>query len=211
MSREMVAKAKRLAYGFHNDQIIEDVVRGVGNSFTVQTVAYLYKAISEEKVTSEIIRRDFPEEIANAVEVLACGGSETYAEYIWKIGKNKLATKVKKAELRKSMGPQSREKAAEKNDHATMLKYNRTYKMLSGKAFITSVNPYGLKAFLKSNGWSEAEEANDRIVLDNKTGIYVRIPLDLESPYYDFEMKRAVKVVCHVMDIPYETVISEVI
>lgn len=68
-----------------------------------KTVAVLHDTVEDTYVTLEGLRKDFPEHIVEAVDAITKRDGETYTEYLGRVSQNKLALKVKKADIRHNL------------------------------------------------------------------------------------------------------------
>ena len=69
-----------------------------------KTVAMLHDLLEDTEITAEDLRKEaFPEEVIEAVLCLTKTDGEDYTEYIERICKNKLAARVKLADLMDNM------------------------------------------------------------------------------------------------------------
>lgn len=99
-------KAKRLAEEIHENQIdkcgeplIEHLFR-VANKleyFEDKIIAMLHHSL--DHLTEDDLRKDFPDFVVEAVKDLTPNKSETYDDYIKRVGLNDLATKIKIVDL----------------------------------------------------------------------------------------------------------------
>ncbi len=204
---KMVEKAKRRAVEAHagqKDKAGEDyftahisvVVRGVNDDPVAEAVAYLHDTVEDTTITMEDIRAEFPIEVANAVDVLTHRKKMSYAEYIWRVHQNPIATKVKLSDLRSNMDLTRLPYPLTQKDLLREAKYLRAYKMLDGRVSVTAVNPYALYDYLLASGWVPKEEKkfgnNTPIILTPLSGtVTITVPLDMSVTNYDTLMRHA--------------------
>lgn len=204
---KMVEKAKRWAVEAHagqKDKAGEDyftahvsvVARGVNDDPVTEAVAYLHDTVEDTTITMEDIRVEFPKEVADAIDVLTRRKGMSYAEYIWRVRQNPIATKVKLSDLRSNMDLTRLPYPLTQKDLLREAKYLRTYKMLDGRVSVTAVNPYALYEYLLTNGWVPKEEkkySNDApVVLTPLSGtVTITIPPNMTAVDYDTMMRHA--------------------
>lgn len=204
---KMVEKAKRWAVEAHAGQKdkagenyftahVSVVARGVNNDPVAEAVAYLHDTVEDTTITMEDIRAEFPKEVADAVDVLTHRKKMSYAEYIWRVHQNQIATKVKLSDLRSNMDLTRLPYPLTQKDLLREAKYLRAYKMLDGRVSVTAVNPYALYDYLLTNGWVPKEEkkfgTNTPIILTPLSGtVTITVPLDMSVADYDTLMRHA--------------------
>lgn len=204
---KMVEKAKRWAVEAHagqKDKAGEDyfiahvsvVAKGVNDDPVAEAVAYLHDTVEDTTITMADVRAEFPKEVADAVNVLTRQKGMSYAEYIWHIRQNPVATKVKLSDLRSNMDLTRLPYPLTQKDLLRETKYLRAYKMLDGRVSVTAVNPYALNYYLLANGWVPKEEKkfgnNTPIILTPLSGaVTITVPLDMSVADYDTLMRHA--------------------
>lgn len=204
---KMVEKAKRWAVEAHagqKDKAGEDyfiahvsvVAKGVDDDPVAEAVAYLHDTVEDTTITMADIRAEFPKEVADAVNVLTRRKGMSYAEYVWHIRQNPVATNVKLSDLRSNMDLTRLPYPLTQKDLLREAKYLRAYKMLDGRVSVTAVNPYALYDYLLTNGWVPKEEkkfgTNTPIILTPLSGtVTITVPLDMSVADYDTLMRHA--------------------
>lgn len=172
------------------------LLRGVNDDPVAEAVAYLHDTVEDTTITMADIRAEFPKEVADAVNVLTRRKGMSYAEYIWHIRQNPVATKVKLSDLRSNMDLTRLPYPLTQKDLLRETKYLRAYKMLDGRVSVTAVNPYALYDYLLTNGWVPKDEKkfrnNTPIILTPLSGtVTITIPLDMSVTNYDTLMRHA--------------------
>lgn len=204
---KMVEKAKRWAVEAHagqKDKAGEDyftahvsvVARGVNDDPVAEAVAYLHDTVEDTTITMEDIQAEFPKEVADAVDVLTRRMGMSYAEYIWRVRQNQIATKVKLSDLRSNMDLTRLPYPPTQKDLLREAKYLRAYKMLDGRISTTAVNPYALYEYLLGNGWVPKEEQkyskDAPVILTPLSGtVTITVLLDMTAVDYDTLMRHA--------------------
>lgn len=107
---ELTKKAMKLCFDCHKDQKDKTGLPYVFHPFYLATqmddeystvVALLHDVVEDCDVTFEdLINMDFPKEVIDALKLLTHENDVDYMEYVKMITTNKLATKVKKADLK---------------------------------------------------------------------------------------------------------------
>lgn len=96
-------------------------------------VAVLHDVIEDSDISIEhLTKLKFPESITNAIALLSKTKNQDYNDYINSIKKNKLATKVKIADLEDNMNL-SRLKSITEKDKQRLVKYKTAYNNLMKK------------------------------------------------------------------------------
>lgn len=204
---KMVEKAKRWAVEAHAGQKdkagenyftahVSVVAKGVNNDPVAEAVAYLHDTVEDTTITMEDIQAEFPKEVADAVDVLTRRKKMSYAEYIWLVRQNPIATKVKLSDLHSNMDLTRLPYPPTQKDLLREAKYLRAYKMLDGRVSVTAVNPYALYDYLLANGWVPKDEkpykSNAPINLTPLSGtVTITVPLDMSVTNYDTLMRHA--------------------
>ena len=204
---KMVEKAKRWAVEAHagqKDKAGEDyfiahvsvVAKGVNDDPVAEAIAYLHDTVEDTTITMADVRAEFPKEVADAVNVLTRRKGMSYAEYIWHIRQNPVATKVKLSDLRSNMDLTRLPYPLTQKDLLRETKYLRAYKMLDGRVSVRAVNPYALYDYLLTNGWVAKDEKkfrnNTPIILTPLSGtVTITIPLDMSVADYDTLVRHA--------------------
>lgn len=204
---KMVEKSKRWAVEAHagqKDKAGEDyftahvsvVARGVNDDPVAETVAYLHDTVEDTTITMEDIQAEFPKEVADAIDLLTRRKGMSYAEYIWRVRQNQIATKVKLSDLRSDMDLTRLPYPLTQKNLLREAKYLRAYKMLDGRISATAVNPYALYDYLLANGWvpkKEKKYSKDApVVLTPLSGtVTITVPLDMTAVDYDALMRHA--------------------
>ena len=70
-----------------------------------KVVALLHDILEDTDVTEELLRRLFPEEIADAVKLLTRYEDESYSTYISRVADHPIARRVKIADLKDNLDP----------------------------------------------------------------------------------------------------------
>ena len=94
-----------------------------------KVLALLHDVVEDTDVTLEDVKKEFGETIASSLDCLTHRGDETYDQYIRRISKNPLATRVKLADLNHNMELTRLLQITEK-DRARFEKYSRAYHTL---------------------------------------------------------------------------------
>lgn len=137
--KDMVKRAQSLAAKVHASQKdkggnpyinhIEGVAAGV-ESVEAKTVAYLHDVLEDTVTTEDDLKKEgFPAEIIEAVKTLTKYKDETYEEFIKRVGKNPLATKVKLSDLANNMDISRIPNPSEK-DYERIEKYRKAAEYL---------------------------------------------------------------------------------
>lgn len=108
-TKEMVDFAQEIAYRYHLGQkdkvgkpyfLHPFMVAYMVETDEEKIVAFLHDVIEDTEYTEEMLREDFPEKIADAVMAMTHKEDEKYDEYIKRVAKNRLARKVKIADMK---------------------------------------------------------------------------------------------------------------
>lgn len=137
--KDMVKRAQSFAAKVHASQRdkggnpyinhIEGVAAGV-ESVEAKTVAYLHDVLEDTATTEDDLKKEgFPAEIIEAVKTLTKDKDETYEEFIKRVGKNPLATKVKLSDLANNMDISRIPNPSEK-DYERIEKYRKAAEYL---------------------------------------------------------------------------------
>ena len=137
--KDMVKRAQSLAAKVHASQKdkggnpymnhIEEVAARM-KSVEAKTVAYLHDVLEDTATTEDDLKKEgFPTEIIEAVKTLTKDEDETYEEFIKRVGKNPLATKVKLSDLANNMDISRIPNPSEK-DHERIEKYRKAAEYL---------------------------------------------------------------------------------
>ena len=95
-----------------------------------KTVAMLHDLLEDTAYTEDDLREEgFPAEIIEAVVCLTKTEGEEYADYVERVCQNKLAARVKLADLKDNMDITRLEKVTDK-DFERLKKYHKAYKYL---------------------------------------------------------------------------------
>lgn len=109
---EMTMKAMRIAYKAHNGQLDKSGVPYIFHPYHLAeqmddeiscTVALLHDTVEDTKVTLDMLEKEFPDTVVTAIKILTRDKSISYLDYVRKIKVNKIATKVKLADLKHNM------------------------------------------------------------------------------------------------------------
>ena len=101
------------------------------NTDQERAVALLHDVIEDSKYTKQdLLQQGIPADVANAVQFLTKETNESYESFIERILNNKLAVKVKKADLMDNMDL-LRIKSIDTKDLERVEKYHEAYKILS--------------------------------------------------------------------------------
>ena len=100
---------------------------------TGKIVALLHDVLEDTGIKESTLRDLFGDEIADTVVVLTHRKDESYEKYIHRIGKNRLATRVKLADLTHNMDT-SRLPVLGPEDEERLEKYRRSYEYLAGRS-----------------------------------------------------------------------------
>ncbi|MAQ74393.1 MAG: GTP pyrophosphokinase [Candidatus Marinimicrobia bacterium] len=99
-----------------------------------RTVAILHDVVESGKMTVDDLRNlGFNNKTCRAVDLLSRRKWESYDHYIKRVKTNKLAIKVKIADLEDNYNIKQNKKKLSKLDKSKINKYNRAYKKLTGK------------------------------------------------------------------------------
>ena len=99
-----------------------------------RTVAILHDVVETGKMTvNDLINLGFSDKICHAVDLLSRRKQERYDHYIKRVQTNKLAIKVKIADLEDNFFQRKKKKKLSKLDKSKIKKYKRAYKYLTGK------------------------------------------------------------------------------
>lgn len=156
----------------------------------------MHDVIEDTEYTAEDLRAMFPSEVVDAVEVLTRKDYEEYAEYIWRVHQNPIATKVKLSDLRNNMDLSRLAKEPTRKDLQREAKYLRAYKMLDGRHSHTAVNPYALRKHLVDTGWRKASRSREIYEAPESIGVsaMIYIPTDMTNDDFDFAMRKALNI-----------------
>lgn len=203
---ELVAGAKEFAQMAHKGQKdkggksyfsshITAVADGVDTPIE-KAVAYLHDVIEDTECMAEDLRAMFPSEVVDAVEVLTRKDFEEYAEYVWRVHQNPIATKVKLSDLRNNMDLSRLAKEPTRKDLQREAKYLRAYKMLDGRHSHTAVNPYALRKHLVDTGWRKASRSREIYEAPESIGVsaMIYIPTDMTNDDFDSAMRKALNI-----------------
>ena len=97
------------------DAHIAEVVKLVPNEPYLKEIAYLHDILEDTDVTEESLRKEFPDEIVDAVVTMTHRKNESYQDYIERIKTNKRAVKVKICDLMQNMDLSRLETVTEKD------------------------------------------------------------------------------------------------
>ena len=93
-------------------------------------VALLHDVVEDSDITIQYLAENgYPDKILTAIKILTKKENQPYFDYILAIKRNRLASKIKKADLKDNMN-KSRLKIITENDMARLKKYKIAYKML---------------------------------------------------------------------------------
>ena len=96
-------------------------------------VALLHDVIEDTKLTLEyLIEEGFPHEIIEAIDAITRKSEEDYFEYIDRVKKNPLATKIKIEDLKHNMDLKRIDEPTEK-DYERVERYKKALEILRGK------------------------------------------------------------------------------
>ncbi|MBQ8513849.1 MAG: HD domain-containing protein [Ruminococcus sp.] len=139
---ELTIRAMNLAYAAHHGQKDRSGVPYIFHPFHLAEqmedayavcAALLHDVLEDTQVTAEELRKEFPSEVTEAVELLTRDKQEDYFAYVQRLGKNPIARAVKLADLRHNMDasriPQPTPETAEWTK-AHQEKYKRAEKIL---------------------------------------------------------------------------------
>lgn len=73
------------------------------NDYALKTIAILHDVLEDTWVTEDILRKLFSEEVCDAIVALTRNEDESYGDFIKRVSKNFLASKVKIADLEDNM------------------------------------------------------------------------------------------------------------
>ena len=94
-----------------------------------EIVGLLHDVLEDTDVTEQDLRKQFPDEIVDAVVTLTHRKGEPYMDYVARVKENKLAKEVKKCDLASNMDS-SRLPELTEEDEKRMLKYAKAYGLL---------------------------------------------------------------------------------
>ena len=128
----MINKALALAIKAHHGQVdkcgkpyIFHLIR-VALSLddpTDKIIALLHDVVEDADVTLDDIENEFGSEIAHVIEKLTHRDSESYFDYIHRVGRNKTAIRVKIADLTDNLDPIREFKGRDNTKYKNALKY----------------------------------------------------------------------------------------
>ena len=99
-----------------------------------RTVAILHDVVETGKMTvNDLNNLGFSNKVCHAVDLLSRKKREKYDDYINRVRTNKLAIKVKIADLEDNFNAKQNKKKLSKLDKSKIKKYKRAYKKLTGK------------------------------------------------------------------------------
>ena len=98
-----------------------------------RTVAILHDVVESGKMTvDDLINQGFSQKVCRAIDLLSRRKKESYNHYINRVKTNKLAIKVKIADLEDNYITRNNKKKLSKLDKSKIKKYKRAYKKLTG-------------------------------------------------------------------------------
>lgn len=140
---ELTVKAMNLAYKSHHGAVDKGGVPYVFHPIhlaeqmeneTAACAALLHDVVEDTDVTIDDLRKDFPDEVVEAVKLLTHDKSEDYFSYLEKIKKNQYALAVKLADITHN-SDQSRmccaDGISQQKREELKEKYARAYKFLT--------------------------------------------------------------------------------
>lgn len=141
LPEDMLEKAEKLAREAHKgqrDKAGQDYighpirVSGQCKSKKAKIAALLHDTIEDTFVTADYLKEcGFDNDVVNAVLALSRGADETYAQFILRASKNKIAREVKIADLEDNMDVRRLEELTDK-DLARIRKYLHAWRFLKG-------------------------------------------------------------------------------
>ena len=138
----MVEAARQLARTAHEGQVdklgapyfghVERVAANFSAEPVVQTVAYLHDVVEDTSYT--LCDLEYPQEVLDAVEAITRQVDETYKEFIDRVSRNEIATRVKIADLKDNLDPERMTRAfSDETIRRSMTRrYLRALETLSG-------------------------------------------------------------------------------
>lgn len=100
-------------------------------------VAWLHDVVEDTTVTLDDLRKDFSDEVVNAVDAITKRDYETYARYIERVAENDIAREVKIADIKHNL--QSLKKGSMKDKYVLALLYFNLYEQYQSlEAFYTT-------------------------------------------------------------------------
>lgn len=141
---EMTKKAMKYMFEYHKEQCDKSGIPYVFHPFTVAfnlenedecVVALLHDIVEDTDVTFEDLEKEgFSSNVINTLKLLTHKDEEDYFEYIEKISKNELATKVKIQDLLHNMQDGRLDQVTEK-DMLRKEKYKKALNILKGEKY----------------------------------------------------------------------------
>ena len=113
----MIGKAEALARARHSGQVdkagkdyfeahirkVADIAERLYGTGSAVVIALLHDLLEDTPTTSDELRREFPDEIVDAVIALTRRKGEEYMDYIVRVKRNRLAASVKVCDLIQNM------------------------------------------------------------------------------------------------------------
>lgn len=105
---ELTCKAMKIAYSAHQGQVDKAGLPYIFHPYHLAEqmtdefsacVALLHDVVEDTGITISELRKEFPQEIVDAVEALTHVPGTGYSEYIYSVAKNPIATRVKIEDL----------------------------------------------------------------------------------------------------------------
>ena len=116
-----------LPYVFHPFHVAEQM----DDEYSV-TAALLHDVIEDTELTVDELRREFPGEICDALELLTKHIGEPYMDYIKRLAKNPIAKKVKMADLLHNSDMSRLDGEPDREAIVRFEKYKKAYNFLTG-------------------------------------------------------------------------------
>lgn len=136
----LFTRAVRVAAKAHEAQVdkggkpyilhVLDVINGVRPVLVDMTVAALHDVVEDSEYTLETLSTFFPENIIEAVDALTKRDGEDYEAYITRVLRNKIAIRVKMADIRNNIDPLRLPVEMSEKDRNNITKYRKTYARL---------------------------------------------------------------------------------
>lgn len=100
-------------------------------SETERMVAILHDIVEDTRVTlNDLRKKGYPAVVIRAVDALTRRKEETYEDFVKRAGRNRIARRVKLADLRDNMRL-ARIKKPTARDHERLKKYRRAWRLFS--------------------------------------------------------------------------------
>ena len=134
-------KAMKIAYTAHHGQVDKGGIPYIIHPYHLAEqmqdeyttcVALLHDVVEDTDVTLDILRKDFPTEIVEAVALMTHRKDEDYYAYVARIAENPIAKAVKLADLRHNSDQSRLDKADEATLDYFRKNYRKAFEILEG-------------------------------------------------------------------------------